>query len=78
MINAVNNTTDNGNLIARPVTIMHQDGTQETVYLMQVPSNGKKKVTDQVREHAIMFYFLIGTLALSLSIILSYRQLKKG
>lgn len=62
------------NLVARPVTVVHEDGTTETVYLMQVPVAQKKKITD----HITTWYLVIGTLALSLSVILSLRQIKNG
>lgn len=72
----INNTDP---LIARPVIVYHQDGSQQTVYLMEVPANNKKKtVGDHVRENAIVCYFMVGTFALGLGMILSFRQLKNS
>lgn len=77
---SVNNTVladasiNNDVLTARPVHVIHQDGTTETVYLMQIPTAHKKRFT----EHITTWYFIIGTLALSLSVILSLRQIKNG
>lgn len=62
------------NLIARPVTVVHEDGTTEKVYLMQLPVAQKKKISD----HIGTWYLVIGTLALSLSVFLSLRQIKNG
>lgn len=62
------------NLVARPVTVVREDGTTETVYLMQVPVAHKKRITD----HLTTWYLVIGSLALSLSVILSLRQIKNG
>lgn len=73
---SVNPDINNGttNLVARPVTVVHEDGTTETVYLMQVPVANKKRITD----HLTTWYLVIGSLALSLSVILSLRQIKNG
>lgn len=66
--------SNSASLIARPVTVVHEDGTTETVYLMQVPVAYKKKLTD----HITTWYLVIGSLALTLSVILSLRQIKNG
>lgn len=69
--------SSNTNLVAKPVTLLHADGSTETVYLMTMPVNSEKKLGDKVREHAIMWYFLIGTVAIGISIFISMKQLKK-
>ena len=74
---AVTSELNNGpsGLVAQPVTVMHEDGTTETVYLMQIPAHTHKK---KFSEHITTWYLVIGTLALSLSVILSLRQIKNG
>ena len=65
---------DSTSLVAKPVTLLHEDGTTEKVYLMHVPVAQKKKLTD----HVSTWYLIIGTMALTLSVILSLRQIKNG
>lgn len=57
----------------QPYTIVRQDGTSETVYIKGNPV--KTKLT--VRDHLTMAYVIVGTLALGMTALFTYVQLKK-
>lgn len=57
----------------KPFVLLHADGTQETVYLTESPIKGV--VT--FRDHLMVGYVVVGTVALALTAYLTYLQLKK-
>lgn len=56
-----------------PATIMHQDGSQETIYIENI-ANKKQK---HFFTHVQMTYIMVGTLALLMSAYFTYLQLKR-
>lgn len=59
------------NMFIRPVTIIRPDGSKEDVSLAE------KKQSSSAREKVMTAYFVIGIVAVSLSAIFTYLQLKK-
>jgi hypothetical protein len=53
--------------------LVHQDGTQEVVYLNEAPVKGIASLKD----HLMISYVVVGTVALALTAYLTYLQLKK-
>ena len=66
-------------IVLRPVKIVHEDGSIETVYIQDLSGPADNRAVHRmVHLHLSTMYLLVGIIALGMGAYVTYRQLKNG
>lgn len=61
----------------KPALIMHADGSQETVYIQDIEEPLKQHLSaHKVHKHLTIIYLVVGTIALTLSVVATIITIK--
>ena len=63
-------------ILLRPVKIVHEDNTVETVYIQDIPAE-PSQIHHKIHRHLSTVYLVVGIVALAMGAYVTYHQFKK-